>query len=106
MKYLYLLLSIGFNVASYALYKGLSNRQGSVLWFLLLLLGLTLGGINVLFFTKALKGIQLNVAYPVFSGACILLIALISSFIFGEKISAVNIAGAVVVVIGITLLSL
>lgn len=106
MKYLYLLLSIGFNVASYTLYKGISNRQSSFIWYLLLLLGLTLGGINVLFFTKALKGIQLNVAYPVFSGACILSIALVSSFIFGERISATNIAGAVVVVIGITLLSI
>jgi small multidrug resistance pump len=106
MKYFYLLLSIGFNIASYTLYKGISNRQSSVIWYLLLLLGLTLGGINVLFFTKALKGIQLNVAYPVFSGACILSIALISSFIFGERISSANIAGAVVVVIGITLLSI
>jgi len=106
MKYLYLLLSIGFNVASYTLYKGISNRQSNVIWYLLLLLGLTLGGINVLFFTKALKGIQLNVAYPVFSGACILFIALISSYLFGETISATNIAGAVVVVIGITLLSI
>ena len=106
MKYLYLLLSIGFNVSSYTLYKGLSNRQSSVLWYLLLLMGLTLGGINVFFFTKALKGIQLNVAYPVFSGACILSIALISSFIFDEKISLTNIAGAIVVVIGITLLSI
>jgi multidrug transporter EmrE-like cation transporter len=106
MKYLYLLLSIGFNVASYTLYKGISNRQSSVLWYLLLLFGLTLGGINVIFFTKALKGIQLNVAYPVFSGACILSIALISSFMFGERISYTNIAGAVVVVIGITLLSI
>jgi len=106
MKFFYLFLSIGFNVASYTLYRGISNRPSSVIWYLLLLLGLTLGGINVLFFTKALKGIQLNVAYPVFSGACILSIALISSFIFGERISAANIAGAVVVVIGITLLSI
>ncbi|MFH1983410.1 MAG: SMR family transporter [Pseudomonadota bacterium] len=106
MKYFYLLLSIGFNVASYTLYKGISNRQSNAIWYLLLLSGLALGGINVLFFTKALKGIQLNVAYPVFSGACILSIALISSIIFGERMSAANIAGAVVVVIGITLLSI
>lgn len=106
MKYLYLLLSIGFNVASYTLYKGISNRPSSVLWYFLFLFGLTLGGINVIFFTKALKDIQLNIAYPVFSGACILSIAFISSFMFGERISSTNIAGAVVVIIGITLLSI
>ena len=106
MKYMYLLLSIGFNIASYTLYKGISNKQSSVIWYLLLLLGLGLGGINVLFFTKALKGIQLNVAYPVFSGACILSISLISFFVFGETISFTNILGAVVVVIGVTLLSI
>jgi len=34
--------------------------------------------LNVYFFTKSLKDISLSIAYPVFSGACILL--MIASF--------------------------
>jgi multidrug transporter EmrE-like cation transporter len=39
---------------------------------------LILGGVNVLFFTKALKDIKLSIGYPVFSGGCIFFMALFS----------------------------
>jgi len=105
MKYIYLFLSIAFNVASYLLYKSISNKQGGIFWFIIFASGLILGGINVLFFTKALKDIELSIAYPVFSGACIFFMVLLSHVIFGERISVVNMVGAVVVVVGIALMS-
>ncbi len=105
MKYAYLFLSVAFNVASYFLYKSISNREGGLFWTAVFVSGLILGGINVLFFTKALKNIPLSVAYPVFSGACIFAMSLLSYVFFGEKISALNAAGAVVVVIGIAMLT-
>lgn len=58
-----------------------------------------------MFFTKALKDIKLSIAYPVVSGACILFLVILSNIIFGEKISVVNIVGAVVIVVGIALMS-
>ena len=105
MRYVYLFLSVAFNVASYLLYKSISNRQGNILWFVIFTFGLILGCTNVWFFTKALKDIQLSIAYPVFSGACIFFIVLLSYVIFGERISVVNMVGAIVVTVGIALMS-
>jgi len=105
MKYAYLFLSVAFNVASYLLYKSIANKQSDIFWFILFASGLILGGINIFFFTKALKDINLSIAYPIFSGACIFFMVILSHLIFGEKISGVNIAGAFVIVVGIALMS-
>jgi small multidrug resistance pump len=105
VRFVYLFVSVAFNVASYLLYKSISNKQGGILWIAVFASGIVLGGINVLFFTKALKDLQLSIAYPVFSGACIFLIALFSHGIFGERISAPHMVGAAVIVLGIALLS-
>ena len=105
MKYIYLFLSVAFNVASYLLYKSIAHKETSILWVTLFGLGLILGVINVLLFTKSLREITLSVAYPVFSGACIFLMVILSHIIFGERISPVNMAGALVIVLGIALMS-
>ncbi len=105
MRYIYLFLSVAFNVASYLLYKSIANKQSGVLWFALFAVGLILGGINVFFFTRALREIQLSVAYPIFSGGCIFLMTLLSHAIFAERMSATHIIGAAVIVVGIALMS-
>ncbi len=105
MKHIYLFLSVAFNVASYLLYKSISNKESNILWFMIFALGLILGGINVLFFTKALKDINLSIAYPVFSGGCIFFMVILSHLIFGERISMINMVGALVIVVGIALMS-
>jgi len=105
MRYVYLFLSVAFNVASYLLYKSIANKQSDILWFILFASGLILGGINILFFTRALKDINLSIAYPVFSGGCIFFTVILSHVIFGEKMSVINIVGAAVVVAGIALMS-
>lgn len=105
MRHVDLFLAVAFNVASYLLYKSISNKESNILWFMIFGLGLILGGINVLFFTKALKNITLSVAYPVFSGACIFSMVILSHLIFGEKISVINMVGAFVIVVGIALMS-
>ena len=105
MKYVYLNLSIVFNVASYLVYKSISNKQQSAIWFLIFAMGLLLGALNVFFFTKAIKDMRLSIAYPIFSGACIFAIVIFSYSIFGEKINIINAVGAVLVTAGIVLLS-
>ncbi len=105
MSYLYLSLSVLFNIVSYMLYKGISNKSQDFHWYLIFSLGLLLGIVNVFFFTKSLKNISLSIAYPIFSGACIMLIMFFSYLIFREKINTYNLVGAVVVIIGIALLS-
>jgi len=105
MKYLYLFLSVAFNVVSYLLYKSIADKQHGILWSAIFAAGLTLGVFNIYFFTKSLKDISLSTAYPVFSGSCILLMIASSSLLFGEKLSFVNMAGAVVIIAGIALMS-
>ncbi len=105
MRYLYLLLAVAFNVSSYLLYKSIANKQGGIVWLIVFASGLILGGINVLLFTKALKDIDLSIAYPIFSGACIFFMVTLSHVIFGEKMSVMNMVGAAVVVVGIALMS-
>ena len=78
MKYIFLNLSIAFNVASYIVYKSIAGKPQSTIWFTIFSIGLLLGGLNVFFFTKALKDIQLSIAYPIFSGACIFIIIFLS----------------------------
>ncbi len=105
MRHVYLFLSIAFNVASYVLYRSISNKPGGIRWSVIFACGLLLGGINVFFFTKALKDIPLTIAYPIFSGGCIFLMALLSYAIFGERMGAIHIVGAAVIVLGIALMS-
>jgi multidrug transporter EmrE-like cation transporter len=105
VKYVCLFLSIAFNVASYLLYKNISDQPRGILWSVVFGAGLLLGGINVFFFTKALRDIPLSIAYPVFSGGCIFLMALLSHVIFAERMGAIHVVGAAVIVVGIALMS-
>ncbi len=100
----YLFLSIAFNMISQFLYKSIANRQNDFIWYIVFSSGLLFGGVNAFFFTKALKNINMSIAYPIFSGACIAIVGIMSYLIFREKINAYNIFGSITVVIGIILL--
>jgi multidrug transporter EmrE-like cation transporter len=105
MKYLHLILAVAFNVSAYVIFKGISTRPNDIIWTALFSVGLGLGAVNVFFFTKALRDINLAVAYPTFAGASIALIVLVSSLLFRERIDMTNIIGSIVVVFGIYLLT-
>ena len=105
LKYLYLCLAVAFNVGAYAVFKSIAARDHDALWLGLFAAGLALGGINTLFFTYAMREIPLSLAYPMFSGASIALVVLLSAVTFGEKVSATHLAGAATVALGIVLLS-
>jgi multidrug transporter EmrE-like cation transporter len=105
MKFAYLALSVAFNVGSYGLYKSISHRQTGLRWFAVFFLGLVLGSVNVFFFARALREIDLNIAYPVFSGACIFFMTLLSCLFFGEKVTVNGLVGGAFVIVGIALMS-
>jgi multidrug transporter EmrE-like cation transporter len=104
MACLLLVGSVLFNVASYAIYKAITGMVPSV-WWPMFAFGLALGGINTFLFARSLKIIPLSVAYPVFSGACFALIALVSAMVFGERLSAGNVIGVGLVLAGIILVA-
>ena len=105
MNYAYLALAVVFNVAAYAVFKAIAAREHTFAWTALFLAGLVLGAINVFCFTAALRLINLAVAYPIFAGASITIIVFMSVVGFGEKVQAVNLVGAGLVMSGIALLT-
>jgi multidrug transporter EmrE-like cation transporter len=105
MKYVFLSIAVLFNISAYLIFKAISGKQINFFWIGIFSIGLVLGAINTFFFTKSLKELKLGIAYPVFSAASIALVVLISVFVFNEKIAWVNVMGALVIVLGIVLLT-
>lgn len=105
MKYIFLSLSVLFNISAYIIFKTISGKEHSVRWYALFLIGLLLGAVNVYFFTRSLKEIDLGIAYPVFSAASISIIILLSFFLFRERLTIINVIGAIIVMAGIFLLT-
>ena len=105
MKFAYVTLAVAFNVAAYIVFKAISPRPHDFVWAAFFALGLALGGVNTFFFTIALKELNLGVAYPVFSGASISCIILVSVWWFDEEFASVHALGAALVVAGIIALT-
>ena len=108
MKYnIFLVTAFILNSVSYVFYKYSSVNSGRrTISIVLLISGLIIGALNVVFYTKSLKGINLNTAYPVFSAGSLILITIISILIFKEIMSLQKLPGIFVLVIGVVLVSL
>jgi small multidrug resistance pump len=104
MGILFLSLSVLFNTVANSFFKAsadipdLTVRKG-----LLLGLGLFLGLVNTLSYIKSLEYVPLGVAFPVWSGACIVLISLVSFAVFNESISLRQWVGLATVCVGLLL---
>lgn len=71
-----------------------------------LLSGMFLFGISFLVYLFTLSKYQLNIAYPIFVSAGIILIALASWFFFREALSWLQLAGMALIIFGIFLLAI
>ena len=100
----FLILAILFNAGASGLFK-VSAMRDSTPALLLMALGMIVGGVNAFFYTKALGKIPLSVAYPVFSAGSIVLITLASIALFRETLSLKQLAGLVLLLLGILLIS-
>lgn len=105
MRYAYLTLAVVFNVGAYAVFKSISGRPYGASWLAMFALGLALGGVNTFFFATALRELKLAVAYPVFAGASIAAVVLMSAHGFGEEVTLAHVAGAGLVLAGIVVLT-
>jgi multidrug transporter EmrE-like cation transporter len=101
-----LLTAILFNSAANSCFKFYTTLKSSQLTgVIILVIGLIMGIINTVCYTISLKKIAINVAYPIFSGGCILIITILSVVLFKEKFTIVKILGVFVIFTGIFILA-
>ena len=105
MKYVLLAAAVLLNVAAYGIFRAIASRPHDLVWQALFVCGLGLGAVNVFFFTAALRELSLAVAYPIFSGATIGLMVLTAALIFKEQVTSSMLAGCVIIIVGIAVLS-
>ncbi|MBQ3508816.1 MAG: multidrug efflux SMR transporter [Peptococcaceae bacterium] len=58
------------------------------------------------FFSRALNGINLNIAYATWSALGIVVATLLSVFLFSEQITPMGILGTIILIIGVLILNL
>jgi len=108
MQYaVFLGIAVILNAGSSFFYKYSSlNTEKRTLSIILLLLGLGLGAINAILYTKSLMGIKLNTAYPVFAAGSLVLVSMISLVVFHETFSIQKIVGICLLIGGVVVVSI
>jgi len=61
--------------------------------------------INLIFYAKALRGLALNIAYPIMVSGTVLIVMTASVVWFSERLSLTVVAGAALIAVGIVLLT-
>jgi len=103
--FLYLILAIIANAAANVLFKlgsaidSFTLRKGALLG-----LGLAIGLVNTVSFIKSLETLELGVAFPVFSAASIVIIAVSSFLLLQEPISTQKAIGLAILCVGLAVL--
>ena len=103
---LFLLTAIGFNVLTSTFFKwsSFSGTDGSKS-NLLFIIGLLFGFINAYCYTRSLKTLNLNVAYPIFSMGSYAVLSLVSYFFFEEHFNLTKLFGMFLLIGGIYFIS-
>ncbi len=102
----FLFLAAVFNTASSTCLKYTSLVHGRLrATVVLIIVGLTLAGVNTLFYTKSLQKVQMGIAYPILAGLSMVLMTFVGSRFFGEMLSVSKMMGICAVGAGIFLLS-
>ncbi len=68
--------------------------------------GLFFYGLNVILFASALKHLDVSKAYPVLAAIGFSTLSIVAAIVFREQLSITNYVGLLVIIIGITLVSL
>jgi multidrug transporter EmrE-like cation transporter len=114
IKWLVLLTAILSNASANILIKFASKKISeqhssslitSFLFNKYLLIGIILFGLSLLFYTYALTKIPLNIAYTSMTSIGVVLINVLSIYLFNEKLSFPNFAGISLIVIGLFLVT-
>ncbi len=115
MNAIYLLLGIAANAAASVLIKYATSppnvlpslaRPLAVLSNLPLLFGAALYGIAFVLYALALTRLPLNVVHPILTSGAIAVVAILSRLLFKEPLPLSTIAGIVLVIAGVMLITL
>lgn len=117
MHVIFLIMALVFNAMANILMKVASSRGGlaenasitdklSVIYLSWPFIGgLCLFGLNLLCYTFALSRMNLSVAYPIMVGVGFTIIGIASCLVFHERLSALQMMGLFLILIGVTLVA-
>lgn len=107
--WMYLIFAILSNAGANVLIKKASlaspENQISIYFNPFFITGLTLFGINLIFYTQALRNLSLSTAYPILVGGSLFIVSSISVFFLGEAIGIKQALGMLLVTLGIWLIA-
>ena len=102
MSYVYLTLAIVSEIAATSLLK-LSQGFSKMLFGIL---ALVLYGLFFFCLSLSLKGLQLNLAYAIWSGIGLVGTTVLSILFFREKVTLTSLLGIALVIVGLVILNL
>ncbi|NLX23135.1 MAG: EamA family transporter [Phycisphaerae bacterium] len=85
--------------------QGLTAVAQSLLSNWVLLAGLVCFAVNVAFYTYALSGIKISLAYPLMVGGGFAIIAVVAWWLLGESLSPTQWAGIAMILLGVLLVT-
>ena len=108
MAWIFLLIAVVFNSLAnifikLASYKALAIAIYTNAYFML---GLGLFTLSLIFYTLALRGLNVAVAYPVLIGLSLLVITSIAFFFLGEGIKIEQVTGMLLITLGVMLITI
>ena len=104
MGYLYLAFAIVAEVVATSFLKLTSGERA--VWWAWPIVGLGYTGAFAFLWLSLQRGVPLGIAYAVWAGIGVVLVAVISWLVFKESLTWMQVAGIVLVVAGVTLLEL
>lgn len=114
MKWIILILGILSNASASVLIKVAMTAKDtpiqlskplSIIGNIPLVSGVGLYGIAFVLYALALTYLPLNVAHPILTSGSIALVAIASLLFFGENLSMINVAGIILIVLGVVALT-
>jgi len=85
--------------------KGLTPAISAITTNWVLLLGLLCFAVNVIFYTYALSGIKVSIAYPIMIGGGFAIIAVVAGKYLNETLSPPQWIGVALIIIGVMLVA-
>ncbi|WP_135380527.1 DMT family transporter [Vibrio tasmaniensis] len=115
MKWLVLIMGVLSNASASVLIKvAMTNTSApiqlskplSIIGNIPLISGLSLYGLAFILYAVSLTYLPLNVAHPTLTSGSIALVAIASVSFFGESLTAINIAGIILITLGVVALTI